>query len=116
MNSQTQHTPGPWKFNQPYIVKANSDPNGSCGDSVIAITSNTVSHVRFAANVASFEDAANARLISAAPELLEALQAMLSAMWNHFEYYHDGDDDDWTSCELALDKARAAIAKAKGSQ
>jgi hypothetical protein len=109
MNSQTQHTPGPWKFNQPYIVKANSDPNGSCGDSVIAITSNTVSHVRFAADVASFEDAANVRLISAAPELLAACEALWTA-----QSRLAGNLPTWFN--FAADQARAAIAKAKGSQ
>ena len=52
------------------------------------------------------EIAANARLIAAAPELLEALQALM-------------DDDAvldgryWDSC---CDKARAAILKATGEQ
>lgn len=56
---------------------------------------------------------ANARLIAAAPEMAEALREMISAMWQHFEYHHDGEDDCGSeNCQRALDKARAAIAKA----
>jgi hypothetical protein len=47
------------------------------------------------------ESAANARLIAAAPELLEALRTALDASWN-------GPMPDH-----ARDKARAAIAKAE---
>lgn len=47
------------------------------------------------------ETVANAFLISAAPELLEALEACLD--------YGSMTGDDWVT-----DKARAAIAKAKG--
>lgn len=47
---------------------------------------------------------ANARLIAAAPELLSALNAMLT---------HTGiDEDDWN--KLTFDQARRAIAKAEG--
>ena len=49
------------------------------------------------------EDAANARLISAAPELLEALQRVVKA------------DDDQALDSGDIDVARAAIAKATGS-
>lgn len=61
------------------------------------------------------EAQANARLIAAAPALAEALEAMISAMWQHFEYHHDGDDDCGSeNCQRALDQARAAIAAATG--
>lgn len=79
MSEQAKFTPGPWKAlsGGPYVVKSNSDPNGSCGDSVVCVTANTASHVRFAADVGSLEDKANARLIAAAPELLSALRHAL---------------------------------------
>jgi hypothetical protein len=47
------------------------------------------------------ESAANARLIAAAPDLLEALQAVI-------------DHGSMTGADWASDKARAAIAKATG--
>lgn len=82
MNNQAKHTPGPWNAvnGGPYVKQSGSDPNGSCGDSVIAITSNTASRVRFAAEVGSLEDKANAWLIASAPELLDACRALEEAM------------------------------------
>jgi len=47
---------------------------------------------------------ANARLICAAPELLEALKAMLTHMGM--------DEDEWNN--PTFDQARAAVAKAEG--
>lgn len=55
---------------------------------------------------------ANARLIAAAPELLEACQALLA--------YHDSADDDGVQMMLAyakaIDQARGAVDKALGNQ
>ena len=53
---------------------------------------------------------ANARLIAAAPELLEALQDLFGADMEHV-LMGDGKDDQIE----AIAKARAAIAKAKGA-
>jgi hypothetical protein len=50
------------------------------------------------------EHLANARLIAAAPDLLEALEALL---WKH-------DNNNGALCGMALQDARAAIEKAKG--
>jgi hypothetical protein len=47
-----------------------------------------------------FEQEANARLIAAAPELLEALEALVDALVNE--------------AILPVDRARTAIAKARG--
>ena len=49
---------------------------------------------------------ANARLIAAAPEMLEALEEIVSA----------ADGDGWSQLDADLRKARAAIAKAKGGE
>jgi hypothetical protein len=59
------------------------------------------------------ETRANARLIAAAPELLEACQAL--AEWDAREKDHAVDFYGRLSlCEAAFAKARAAIAKATG--
>ena len=51
---------------------------------------------------------ANARLIAAAPDLLEALQGMI-------DYFIGGSIDDYSDTET-MQAARAAIAKATGDQ
>jgi hypothetical protein len=58
--------------------------------------------VNFAAGVGTLEDSANARLIAAAPDLLAALNALL---WQH-------DNNGGQLCGMALQDARAALAKA----
>jgi len=95
-----KHTPGPWETlgKQGYTVWAN--------DSIL-----------FSSNLprSSPEGRANARLASAAPELLEALKELLKA-----DVYADGEGivfiehGDTESCTQAVSKARAAIAKAEG--
>lgn len=90
-----KHTPGPWIFDgavgDDYLVSAQVCPEESA--SYIAPVG-TVD-----GDWAASE--ANARLIAAAPELLEALKAALPAL----EYLDD---------EEALKVARAVIAKAEG--
>jgi hypothetical protein len=54
------------------------------------------------------ETTANARLMAAAPELLEALKGMI-------EYFVDCSIDDYSDTET-MQAARAAIAKATGDQ
>jgi hypothetical protein len=54
------------------------------------------------------ETTANARLMAAAPELLEALKGMI-------EYFVDYSIDDYSDTET-MQAARAAIAKATGDQ
>ena len=98
----TQHTKGPWK------VKAGSN-------AVLAGRKQICSHVNAASvlPVNIVEDRkiaeANARLIAAAPDLLEALQDLFDADMEHV-LMGDGKDDQIE----AIAKARAAIAKATG--
>lgn len=91
-----QHTPGPWA----YIV-----PDG-----------HVVRHPQIYSDFGPVANAtwlgenkldqlkANARLIAAAPDLLEALGEIVSA----------ADGDGWSQLDADLRKARAAIAKATG--
>ena len=88
-----QHTPGPW------VVDRDASGNG---------ISTTIESNRFWITGVikfpgpGFSDEANARLIAAAPELLEALCLLLDRIESP-----DG---------LPMKKARAAIAKATGEQ
>lgn len=87
----TQHTPGPW------VMFANS-----LGVGVTAKGSADVARCNgfYEPNRKRDEEIANARLIAAAPDLLEALQYVMSA---HGEQLTD-----------AFEQAQRAIAKATG--
>ena len=101
----TQHTKGPWK------VKTGSN-------AVLAGRKQICSHVNAASvlPVNMVEDQkiaeANARLIAAAPDLLEALQEITSDYADRFDL-----DDPSTNpgIKSSIEQARAAIAKATGA-
>lgn len=98
--TQNQHTPGPWNVR---YSEDRADAFIECGDR----SNITDWAARFIAQtyVHDLEDAANARLIAAAPDLLAALQNVIYG-W-----------DNWAeqgNIEHAIDAARAAIAKATG--
>lgn len=88
-----KHTPGPWQF---YADVPSTDPNWH-------IVTNA-SRMRVLANVhiepGNEVDLANAKLIAAAPELLDALK--LAEQWL----------EGWASAEPELAIVRVAIAKA----
>ncbi|HSG19548.1 MAG TPA: hypothetical protein VLA31_02160 [Burkholderiaceae bacterium] len=90
----SKHTPGPWRPRNG-IVLADSHKGTHCSDEDIAFYGGPLV-------CESIRTDANARLIAAAPDLLEALKAML-------EYY-----GSHTACVECQDMARAAIAKAEG--
>jgi len=100
---KTQHTPGPWGC----IYTSNHAHNYR-----ITRADKTPLPLTVIANDHS-EQRANARLIAAAPELLEALkeaEGVMRLLWGCFlakDYYRWGEDD-----ADALAKARVAIAKA----
>ena len=100
----TQHTPGPWYIGKDfsdqgrhiYAEQMVCDDDGEEWHPLIASTDDDERLVDWQAN---------ARLISAAPDLLEALKDML-----------DNHEDACTGYgEGAAEKARAAIAKATGA-
>ena len=92
-----QHTPGPWAYNGAtdiYSVDA--------GFTICEL---------YPADLITGQAHSNARLIAAAPELLEALERLAN----------NGHTDDCNllnraneSCDCGIDIALAAIAKAKG--
>lgn len=100
------HTPGPWKSRDWRVVDSQGE-NGMC-TTVICDTGNN-------AKTRTTENKANARLIAAAPELLETLHALVE----QFHAYENGwmGEGIWrTRIGLPddLKRAEAAIKKAKG--
>ena len=100
---ETKRTPGPWH-------------TGGHGNTIIyaadgwAVADVKVYHNR---HNGYEETQANARLIAAAPELLEACVAMIE--WDEREKDHSVDfHARMALCDAAFQKARAAIAKAEG--
>lgn len=111
----TKHAPGPWKIGDEY---------GPVMDEIVAATGGTVcvvwthrsrSALRAATHRREADPApdllANVQLITAAPDLLEALEDLRCAAINV-----DQDDEESVNlCEAAIRKASAAIAKARGN-
>lgn len=109
------HTPGPWEFGGAYghqyvRITANNHKKiiGTVRDSELdGVDSHGMP--RF---LKTEEGRANANLIAAAPELMEALSGMLQVYGGS----HDSDGLPKHETELDLiEQARAAIAKATGS-
>ena len=104
------HTPGPWKIFDgwgasrfaPVIVDSIPDIDGKC-------VANCICHV-----ASTNENAAdNARLIAAAPELLEALEDILGG-WRYIRQDPHHEAIYGVGWDRAQEKAEAAIRKAKG--
>lgn len=85
--SGQKHTPGPWGFmgTEQFGYAINHGPPGILADSIMS--------------------QANARLIAAAPDLLEALRALADVSRTYLAHM-DADDI------VTLEQARAAIARA----
>lgn len=106
-------TPGPWSLDE-YCNVVHGEKDGYGRKQNVR-----VSGVTLPGRVTE-EYAANTQLVSAAPELLEALQDMVSRI----EYYANLDISDKPSIEdwaytynsSDMDAARAAIAKALGKE
>ena len=106
-------TPGPWK-------------TGHDGDERLWIGPDydelAVAHVDWDCLAARANSRANAKLISAAPDLLDALEALLNAERHSMHIGYDNGSGggnyiytDVIRCDdAAVDAARAAIAKATG--
>jgi len=92
--SETKHTPGPWSFG----------PNVGSRPFWEYIESDEVDVCRICQNNGRVTGEANARLITAAPDMLAALEAIVN-----------GDDRTSTTMPTEwIEQARAAIRKAKG--
>lgn len=91
----TQHTPGRWEIGPHQRII-------SGGWSIRIADGSAIAYVLGEKNP---ELQANARLIAAAPELLEALKQIVDA----------ADGGGWNQLDASFLKARAAIAKATGA-
>lgn len=104
--TQTAHTPGSWETNVDDFGASNT---GGAYVGVYDDFGKTLAHVLCRDIVGSGGEnpyAANARLIAAAPDLLEALEAALS--------YIEGEEIVMGSPCATGNIVRAAIARAKG--
>ena len=103
---KTQHTLGPWlrsKSGNTFQIVAGSDGNGDPNELVA-----TVHPIGYNCDYEPCDETkANARLISSAPELLSALEFLLAD-------YIAIDGEELTGSAVPIEKARVAIAKAKG--
>ena len=98
-----EHTPGPWSFDHDWHRLPSIMANGL----LIATCPKLGSPNR---NSRTVEQEANACLIAASPDLLEALEAMTALAVREYSYLaHEGTPES-----AVLKQARAAIAKAKG--
>ena len=107
------HTPGPYWF-----AKGPQTIDVGAGDYVLAevqpIEDNNLGHGNHPGG--TMED--NARLFTSAPDLLEALEASLQFTLAWIPEYRDRNDElaeaQLNRIHAQIDKARAAIARAKG--
>lgn len=95
----SKHTPGPWKF-------YDDSNNGKTNRIEIVAIGKTVARIYHSVPE---EDLPNARLIAAAPDLLDALKLMV-------EQFTKGSGHSTLKDSEARIKAHAAIAKATGEQ
>lgn len=97
MTSKAQHTPGPWR-----IVTA---------DTSLVIVAHDGMPITAISN-ADDEDRANYTLMSAAPDLLAALEKIVAMNRQHaLDQYGNADKAETWAC---VTTARAAISKARG--
>ena len=107
MTTETKFTPGPWSVDR-NVIRGDADQFGR----TVAIAS-TLNVAWPYGRRATKEEPYNAHLIAAAPELYEALDQLLAVKECCDETgYVDGEG--FVDVEAVMDKARAALAKARG--
>lgn len=102
----TKHTAGPWKAE---AFGAVTTLVQGIRRQVASTVGDAVMHSDPRTNVVDLQ-AANARLIAAAPEMLKCLEACLGELESAFGGPQDQNEEE----AALLAQARAAIAKAKG--
>jgi hypothetical protein len=99
----SKHTKGPWESHNGEVTT--QQVNGRSFRRIAAVQD-------YGMGSLPEVDEANARLIAAAPDLLEALRAMLAEAE---QYGFGGNSGGHGTGRVACDQARYAIAKAEGS-
>jgi hypothetical protein len=110
--TNAQHTPGPWQLGQPNLYFDGHTPIDSPfhGGIVQVVTKMEDDDTRKEAELA-----ANARLIAAAPELLQGLLDALQEIDIEIEQRkHSGNDEHWEDLESVSNRGHAAIANVTG--
>jgi hypothetical protein len=102
--TKAKHTPGPWRLDA-YRDSGRPNPGTIVADNPHGEGAEEVASINWIAGGFHAEQVANARLIAAAPELLEALTALME-FWDSGSPVHPGAE--------VVSEARAAIAKATG--
>jgi hypothetical protein len=95
------HTPGPWR-----VEISNKSPSLN----IVGANNYPIGRIPCTPSICS-DDEANARLIAAAPDLLSALRDMTDMFEHHINGLLGPDD-----AAARWDNARAAVAKATGTQ
>lgn len=111
--TKAHHTPGPWTVNhddgESVGILGNNGNNARGQQYVAAIQYSEAAQKQYLPNIPSHEQAkANARLIAAAPELLQSLELLLNLA--EFDCMDD-KSNEWRNEMIC---ARSAAAKAKG--
>jgi len=104
--SRSAHTAGPWRIE---LLRHKLGPNtGMVSETLIRPVAEGTNAIARVLNWIGTEkqDVANARLIAAAPELLEALKKAVAVL----------DEDDSGPADEFVSELRAAIAKAERSK
>ena len=112
---KAKHTPGPWTASRMLLTKRAKDRrsgfivNGPDSTPLPA----RICDIRCSPQCAFTEAEANARLISAAPDLLAALQALEKIGTAGIVARHETGKPTWNALDAIAGIAGAAIAKAK---
>ena len=106
---ETKHTPGPWRISGESATTVQADYRAINSEGGVLIA-RALGYPNSGYFPSDDEAAANARLIAAAPELLEALEALRDNVGTCICY--DESAREFNAWEMA----KAAIAKAKGEQ
>lgn len=103
----TKHTPGPWTFLEADYLAEASGPFTIGGGPNNDDIANVYSRENATVSISDEEAIANARLISAAPDMVEALEKVMAAY----------DAQSWpleNDIGLFVDTVRGALRKARG--